>query len=183
MLRPCHPHQLRSAGRSAGCHPMSFTAGSVRVGEQEDAASEPDSFLFCPLLLILLLYKTMSHQSSLRNSLGFSCISVWSFVSQTRASLLPGLQSLMLLCMDLFQTSHFLWVLWDQNVTNYGQQHPKLPQNLNHPLSQCGCTRDICSSTMTFSALFSTFFTIPRVWFDSQWQRLWLDANILKGAP
>lgn len=87
MLRPCHPLQLKSAGRSPWCHPMSFLAGCImplgvqlyphpRVGQQEDAASEPDSFLFYPLLRIPLLYKTMSPQSSLRKSLDFACISV-----------------------------------------------------------------------------------------------------------
>lgn len=35
-----------------------------------------------------------------------------------------------------------------------------------------------------FFFLFSLFcfLTIPNVWFDSQWQRLWLDANVFKYA-
>lgn len=113
------------------------------------------------MLLILLLYKTASSQSSLRASLDFSCISPWPFLFHTGEFILPDLQPSLLLSMDLSPTSYFLFALWDQNGTYYWQGHPKVLSNLNHPVNPCGCNRDICSSTVTFSALFSTSSQFP----------------------
>lgn len=113
----------------------------------------------------------MSTQLSLRMFLdNFFFLSPWSFLFLNGEFPLSELQSTLSLFSASFPISLFSFGIVGTKVGRVTD---------DYPVSLHGCTRYIISSVMAFFSLFC-FLTNPC--FDSQWQRLWLDANVFKCA-